>query len=134
MKFTRVSQTSERRDAAKLRFDRPTLTDAWDAFDGNLPNAFLKAREPRVNFSDLSLLPLYELLDDLRLDEERLIPHPHTAVEKKQTKVPNLLLLLDDDRELCVWNARVELAAHERGPLIVFDVAHIFGLGDLDIL
>lgn len=47
---------------------------------------------------------------------------------------PHFLLLLDDDRELGVGNAGVELAAHEGGALVVFDVAHIFGLGDLDVL
>lgn len=77
-------KTSKHRKAAKLRFDTSTRTDAGNAFDGNLPNAFLKARESRVNFSDLSLLPLYELLDDLRLDEERL--SPHTTVENKWTR------------------------------------------------
>lgn len=43
-------------------------------------------------------------------------------------------MLLDDDRELCVGNAGVELAAHERGALVVLDVAHVFGLGNLDVL
>lgn len=52
--------------------------------------------------------------------------HPKTA--------PHLFLLLDNDRELCVGNAGVELAAHERGALVVLDVAHVFGLGNLDVL
>lgn len=86
VKFTHMSQTSKHRDAVKLRFDRSTRTDARNAFDGNLPNAFLKAREPRVHFSNLSLLPLYELLDDLRLDEEQL--SPHTMVETSRLKSP----------------------------------------------
>lgn len=71
-KFTHRPQTPEHRDAAKRRRDESARTDAWDAFDGDLPDAFLKAREPRVDFSDLSLLPLYELLDDLRWQDERL--------------------------------------------------------------
>lgn len=49
-------------------------------------------------------------------------------------QVPYLLLLLDDDRELCIWNAGIELTAHQCGPLIIFDVAHVFDLGYLDIL
>lgn len=52
----------------------------------------------------------------------------------KIAKVPYLLLLFDDDRELRVWNARVELTAHQCGSLIIFDIAHIFCLGYLDIL
>lgn len=47
---------------------------------------------------------------------------------------PHFLLLLDDDRELGVGNAGVELAAHEGGALVVLDVAHVFGLGNLDVL
>lgn len=47
---------------------------------------------------------------------------------------PHFLLLLDDDRELGVGNAGVELAAHESGALVVLDVAHVFGLGNLDVL
>lgn len=51
---------------------------------------------------------------------------------------PHFLLFLDDDRELGVGNAGVELAAPafpvQGGALVVFDVAHIFGLGDLDVL
>lgn len=46
----------------------------------------------------------------------------------------NLLLLLDNDRKLCVGNAGVEFTAHECGSFIVLDVAHIFGLGNLDVL
>ena len=129
--FTHMSQTSKER-CCKAAVWQWTRTDAGNAFDGNLPNAFLKAREPRVNSSDLSLLPLYELLDDLWLDGEPL--SPHVGVEKEPTQKSHLLLLLDDDRELCVRNARIELAAHECGPLIIFDVAHIFDPGDLDIL
>ena len=51
-----------------------------------------------------------------------------------QKQCPHLLLLLDYNRELCVGNAGVELTAHERGSLVVLDVAHIFGLGNLDVL
>lgn len=49
-------------------------------------------------------------------------------------KPPHLLLLLDNNRKLCVGNAGVELTAHECGSLVVLDVAHIFGLGNLDVL
>lgn len=41
-------------------------TNAGNALDGNLPNSFLETGESRVDFPDLSLLPLYQLLDDLR--------------------------------------------------------------------
>lgn len=60
-----------------MMFVSSTRTDAGNAFDGDLPNAFLKARKPRVNFPDLSLLPLYELLDDLRLGKKRKSAHTH---------------------------------------------------------
>lgn len=53
---------------------------------------------------------------------------------KMAANVPYLLLLLDDDRELCIWNTGVELTAHQCGSLIIFDVAHVFSLGYLDIL
>lgn len=42
-----------------------SLTDAWDALDWNLPHTFPKACEPWVHLADLTLLPFYELLDDL---------------------------------------------------------------------
>lgn len=45
-----------------------------------------------------------------------------------------LLLLLDDNRELCVRDAGVEFAAHQRCSLVVLDVAHILGLGNLNVL
>lgn len=51
-----------------------------------------------------------------------------------QFKQTNLLLLLDDDRELCVGDAGVEFAAHECGSLVVLDVAHILSLGNFDVL
>lgn len=86
-----------------------SFTYARNALNRNLPNSFLKTGKPWIDFSDLSLLPLYQLLDDL-------------------------LLLLDNNRKLCVGNAGVELTAHECGSLVVLDVAHIFGLGNLDVL
>ena len=43
----------------------------------------------------------------------------------------HLFLFLDDDRELCVGNAWVQLTAHECGPLVVLDVAHVLRLGNL---
>lgn len=45
-----------------------------------------------------------------------------------------LLLLLDDNGELCVGDARVEFTSHQRGSLVVLDVAHVLGFGDLNVL
>lgn len=50
-------------------------------------------------------------------------PTPHT----------HLFLFLDDDGELCVRYAGVEFAAHERSSLVVFNVAHVPGFGDLNV-
>lgn len=41
-------------------------TYAGNALDGNLSNPFFETGESWVDFSDLRLLPLYQLLDDLR--------------------------------------------------------------------
>lgn len=41
------------------------LTDAWNALDGDMPDTLLEASKARVDFADLSLLPLYQLLDYL---------------------------------------------------------------------
>lgn len=49
--------------AAELSTKR---TYAGNALDGNLSNSFFETGESRVDFSDLRLLPLYQLLDDLR--------------------------------------------------------------------
>ena len=46
----------------------------------------------------------------------------------------HLFLFLDDDRELCVGNAGVQLTAHERGTLVVLDVANVLRLGNLYVL
>lgn len=114
-------------------------TYAGNALDGNLSNPFFETGEARVDFSDLRLLPLDQLLDDLRkrikAQSERgdKKQHPNKVCFNPKT-APHLFLLLDDDRELCVGNAGVELAAHERGALVVLDVAHVFGLGNLDVL
>lgn len=51
-----------------------------------------------------------------------------------QISPTHLLLLLDDNRELCVGDAGVELTAHECGSFIVFDVAHVLCFGNFDVL
>lgn len=44
-------------------YEKPTY--ARNALNWNLPYSFLKTGKPRIDFSDLSLLSLYQLLDDL---------------------------------------------------------------------
>lgn len=41
-------------------------TDSRNALDGNLPNSFLETGQARVHFTNLRLLALYQLLDDLK--------------------------------------------------------------------
>ena len=62
-----------------------------------------------MDFPDLSLLPLDQLLQDL-------------------------LLLSHDRAELGVDDLRVELAAHQGRAVVVLDVAVVDGLGQLDVL
>jgi len=45
-----------------------------------------------------------------------------------------LLLFADGGGEFCVADAWVELTAHQRGSLVVFDVAQVRRLGQLDLL
>lgn len=45
-----------------------TLTYAWDALHRDLSYSLFEAGETWVNFSDLALFPLNELLDDLTGD------------------------------------------------------------------
>jgi len=45
-----------------------------------------------------------------------------------------LLLFADGGGEFCVADARVELTAHQRGSLVVLDVAQVRRLGQLDLL
>lgn len=56
----------EREDRAFLPDPLPGLTDARDALDGDLPHALLEARQAWVDFADLRLFPLNQLLDDLQ--------------------------------------------------------------------
>lgn len=44
----------------------------------------------------------------------------------------HLLLLFNDDRELCVWDLRVQLTSHQSGTFIILDVADIFGFRYFD--
>lgn len=78
------------------------------ALDGYLPNAVLETRETRVDGGEL-LLPL--------LDE--FLEH--------------LALLLQHHAQLDVHNVGIELAAHERGALVLFDVAVVGRLGQVDV-
>lgn len=50
-------------------------TNAGNALDGNLPNSFFETGESRVDFPDLGLLPLDQLLDDLRGGSSRIEAH-----------------------------------------------------------
>lgn len=70
----------------------------WNAFDGDLPDTLAIAGQARMHFPDLSLLPLDQLLQDL-------------------------LLFPDDGAELGVHDLGVQLAPHQGGALVVFDVA-----------
>lgn len=49
------------------------LTDAWDAFNRDMSNSLFETGEARVDFTDLSLLSLYQLLDDLWEEPETVM-------------------------------------------------------------
>lgn len=55
-----------REDRALLPDPLPGLTDARDALDGDLPHTLLEAGQAWVDFADLRLFPLDQLLDDLQ--------------------------------------------------------------------
>lgn len=44
----------------------------------------------------------------------------------------HLLLLFNDDRELCVWDLRIQLTSHQSGTFIILDVSDIFGFRNFD--
>ena len=85
------------------------LDDAWDALHRNFSHPLPEAGQADVDFPDLRLLLLDQLLQDL-------------------------FLLPDDRAELGVDDFRVELAAHQSGALVVLDVTLVDGLGQFDVL
>ena len=102
------SQTSNPAKFLPFHFVKDELT--WNTFDRNFPRALAaEAGQAGVDFPDLSLLPLDQLLQDL-------------------------LLLSHDRAELGVDDLRVELAAHQGRAVVVLDVAVVDGLGQLDVL
>lgn len=50
----------------------------------------------------------------------------------EQEPAAHLLLLFNDDRELCVWDLRVQFTSHQSGSFIILDVANIFGFRYFD--